>query len=222
MSKRAYFVVMLLFFLFAAVFQRGRNPFGREFVTVFLPSLFFLNSLHWFTLPEKVTWRVLGSCGSLLAFLFLYYLLYVRSQGKELVDFATLLLLFLVAQILVFWLLTRDTSTRTISITINSGTLFLVFFGVFLNTRGLETLGFSGGRFLFLSPLGAMLLSVSSAAYKWSLTTKMIFVRTILQIGMGLFDAGEASDIRWMSACSALAVFAALSCAAYWAKGWNK
>ena len=222
MSKRAYFVVMLLFFLFAAVFQRGRNPFGREFVTVFLPSLFFLNSLHWFTLPEKVIWRVLGFCSSLLAFSFLYHLLYVRSPRKDLADFATFLLLFLVVQILVFWLLTRDTSTRTISITINSGTLFLVFLGVFLNTRGIETLGFSGGRFLLLSPLGAMLLSVSSAAYKWSLTTQVIFVCTILQIGMGLFDAGEASNIKWMSACSALAVFAALSCAAYWAKDWNK
>jgi hypothetical protein len=37
MSKRAYFVVMLLFFLLAAALQRGRNQFGREFVTVFLP-----------------------------------------------------------------------------------------------------------------------------------------------------------------------------------------
>jgi hypothetical protein len=37
MSKRAYFVVILLFFLLAAAFQRGRNTFVREFVTVFLP-----------------------------------------------------------------------------------------------------------------------------------------------------------------------------------------
>jgi len=221
-SKRAYFVVMLLFFLLAAAFQHGRNPFGAEFVTVFLPSLLFLNSLHWSVLPKKVTWRVLGFCTSILAFSFLYYVLYVRSHGNDLGDFATLLLLLLVAQILVFWFLTSDIPTRTISITINSGTLFLVFLGVFLNTRGIETLGFSGGRFLLLSPLGAMLLSISGAAYKWSLATQVIFVCVILQIGMGLLDVGEASNIGWMSAGAALAVFAALGCAAYWAKDWNK
>jgi len=214
MSKRAYFVVTLLFFLPAAAFERGRNPSGGEFVAVFLPSLLFLNSLHWFVLPKKVMWTVLGFCGSLLAFSFLYDL-YVRSQGTGLADFATLLLLFLVAQILVCWFLTSDTPTRTISITINSGTIFLVFFGMFLNTRGIETLGFSSGRFLLLPPPGAMLLSVSSAAYKWSLATRVIFVCTILQIGMGLLDAGEASNIRWMSACSVLAAFVALGCTAY-------
>jgi hypothetical protein len=222
MNKRAYLGVMALFFLFAVAFQRGRNPFGREFVTIFLPSLLFLNSLHWLVLPQKVMRRVLAFCNSLLVFSFLYYFLYVRSQGKDLADFATLLLLFLVTQVLVFWLLTPDTPTKTISIAINSGTLFLVFLGVFLNTHGIETLGFSRGRFLFLSPLGAVLLSVSAAAYKWSLITQVIFVCTILQIGLGLFDAGDASNIRWMSACSVLAVFAALGCAAYWAKDWNK
>jgi hypothetical protein len=222
MSKRAYLVVMALFLVFAAAFQRGRNPFGREFVTVFLPSLFFLNSLHWFVLREKVRWRVLGFCSSLLGFSYLYHLLYVRSQGKDLADFATLLLLILAAQILAFWFLTSDTPTRTISIAINSGTLFLVFLGVFLNTHGIETLGFSRGRFLLLSPLGAMLLSVSSAAYKWNLTTQVIFVCTIVQIGMGLLVAGDANGISWMSACSVLAVFAALGCAAYWAREWNK
>ncbi len=222
MSKRAYSVVMALFFLFAVAFQRGRNPFGREFVTIFLPGLLILNSLHWLVLPRTVIWKVLGFCSSLLAFSFLYYLLYAHSQGKDLADFATLLLLFLAAQVLAFWLVTPGASTRTISVAINSGTLFLVSLGVFLNTHGIETLGFSGGRFLLLSPLGAMLLSVSSAAYKWNLTTQVIFVCTIIQIGMGLFDAGDANNIRWMSACSVLAVFAALGCAAYWAKDWNK
>lgn len=222
MSKRAYLGVMALFFLFAVAFQRGRNPFGREFVTIFLPSLLFLNSLHWLVLSQKVMWRVLAFCSSLLVFSFLHYFLYVRSQGKDLADFATLLLLFLVTQILVFWLLSPDRPTKTISIAINSGTLFLVFLGMFLNTHGIETLGFSGGRFLLLSPLGAMLVSVSGAAYKWNLITQVIFVCTILQIGMGLFDAGDASDIRWMSACSVLAGFVALGCAAYWAKDWNK
>jgi uncharacterized membrane protein len=167
-------------------------------------------------------WRVLGFCSSVLAVSFLYYVLYVRSHGKDLADFATLLLLFLVAQILAFWFLTSDIPSRTISITTNSGTLFLVFLGVFLNTHGIETLGLYGGQFLLLSPLGAMLLSVSSAAYKWSLTTQVIFVCAILQIGIGLFDVGEASNIRWMSAGAVLAVFAALGCAAYWAKDWNK
>jgi len=213
---------MLLFFLFAAAFQRGRNPFGREFVTVFLPGLFFLNSLHWFVLPQKVIWRVLGFCSSLLVFSFLYRLLHVRPQGKDLANFATLLLLFLVAQILVFWFLNPDFPTRTISITTNLGTLFLVFLGVFLNSHGIATLGFSGGRFLLLSPLAAMCLTVSSAAYKWSFVTQVIFVCTILQIGMGLLDAGEASNIKWMSEGFVLAVFAALGCAAYWAKDWNK
>ncbi len=222
MSKRAYSVVMALFFLFAVAFQRGRNPFGREFVTVFLPGLLILNSLHWLVLPKKLIWRVLGSFSSLLVFSFLYCLLCVRSQDKDPADFATFLLLFVVAQILAFWLLSPDTPTRTISITINSGTLFLVFLGVFLNTHGIETLGFSRGRFLLLSPVGAMFLSVSAAAYKWSLITQVIFVCAILQVGIGLFDAGEASNIRWMSACSVLAVFVGLGCAAYWAKDWNK
>jgi hypothetical protein len=93
---------------------------------------------------------------------------------------------------------------------------------MFLKTHGIETLGFSRGRFLPLSPIGAVLLCVSGAAYKWNLTTQVIFVCSILQIGIGLFDAGDASNIRWMSACSFLAVFAALGCAAYWAKDWNK
>jgi len=211
-----------LFFIFAAAFQRGRNPFGREFVTIFLPSLLFLNSLHWFVLPERATRRFLGFCSSLAGFSFLDHLLSVGSQVKNVADFATLLVLFLVAQILAFWFLTSDTPSRTISIAINSGTLFLVLLGVCLNVRGIENLGFSGGGFLLLSPLGAMLLSVSSAAYKWSLTTQVIFVCTIVQIGIGLFDAGDANNIRWMSGCSVLAVFAALGCAAYWAKDWKK
>jgi len=213
---------MLVFFLFTAAYQRGRNPFGSEFVALFLPSLLFLNSLHWLILPEKVMWKILGFCSSLLAFSYLVYLLHVHSQGKDLADFATLLTLFLVAQILVFWLLTPDIPARTISIAINSGTLFLAFLGMFLNSRGIETLGFSGGRLLLLSPLGAMLLSVGAAAYKWNLTTQVIFVCTILQIGVGLLDAGEASNIRWMSVGAILAVFAALGCAAYWAKDWNE
>jgi hypothetical protein len=177
--------------------------------------------LHWFVLLAKARWRILGFCGS-CAVLSILYFSYLRTQGNGLADFATFLILFSVAQVLAFWLLASDGPSRTISVAANSGTLFLVLFGVFLNAHGIDSFGFSRGRFLLLAPLGAILLSVSSAAYKWSLTTQVIFVCAILQIGMSLFDVGEANNIGWMSVGWVLAVFAALGCAAYWAKDWNK
>jgi hypothetical protein len=221
MSKRAYSIVVGLFFCLGIVFQHETKPFGKDFITVFVPSLLFLNSLQWFILPTRVLWKVVGFCSSLTILSFLYFS-YMRSQGKGLADFATFLFLFIVAQCLVFWVLTPDSPTRKIAVSTNSATLFLILFGVFLNARGIDTFGFSGGRFLLLSPLGAMYLSVTGAAYKWHFLTQVIFICTIAQIGMGLFDVGEASNIRWMSACSVLVVFIALGFAAYWAKEWNK
>jgi hypothetical protein len=220
MTKQDYSVVMLLFFCFAVAFQRGRNPFGNDFIAVFVPSLLFLNSLHWLILPKKVIWKIVGLCSSFLIFSFLY-LSYTRSRSEGLANFATFLFLFIVAQTLTFWILTSDSQLRKISVATNLGTLFLVFFGVFLNARGIESLGFSGGRFLLLSPLGAMFLFVGSVAYRWHYVTQIVFVCTLIQIGMGLFDVGDASNIRWMSACSAIVVFAALGFAAYWVKDWN-
>ena len=123
---------------------------------------------------------------------------------------------------LVFWISTSDNQIRKISVATNLGTLFLVLFGVFLNARGIETLGFSGGRFLLVSPLGAMFLFVNGAAYGWHYVTKIAFICALIQFGISLFDVGDASNIGWISGCSALMVFTALGFAAYWAKDWNK
>jgi hypothetical protein len=221
MSKRVYAIAVGLFFCLGIVFQRETKPFGKDFITVFVPSLLFLNSLQWFILPTRVVWKVVGFCTSLTILSFLYFS-YMRSQGKGLADFATFLFLVIVTQSLTFWVLTPDSPTRKIAVSTNSATLFLILLGGFLNARGIDTLGFSGGRFLLLSPLAAMCLSVTGAAYKWHFATQVIFVCTIVQIGIGLFDVGAASNIGWMSAGSVLAVFIALGFTAYWAKDWNK
>jgi hypothetical protein len=220
MTKRAYSVVMLMFFCFAVAFQRGRNPFGKDFIAVFVPSLLFLNSLHWLILPKKVIWKIIGLCSSFLVFSFLY-VSYTRSRDEDLANFATFLFLFIVAQMLTFWILTFDGQLRRISVATNLGTLFLVFIAVFLNARGIDTLGFSGGRFLLVSPLAAMFLFVNSAAYGWHYVTKIAFICTLIQFGISLFNVGDASNISWISGCSALMVFTALGFAAYWAKDWN-
>jgi hypothetical protein len=220
-SKRAYSIVVALFLCFGIVFQRETKPFGKDFVTIFVPSLLFLNSLQWFILPTRVVWKVVGFCSSLTILSFLYFS-YMGSQGKGLTDFATFLLLFIVAQSLAFWVLTRDNPTRQISVATNLWTLFLVLFGVFLNARGIETLGFSGGRFLLVSGLGVMALSVNGAAYGWRYVTKIAFICTLISFGISLFDVGDASNIRWISGCSAFMVFTGLGFAAYWAKDWNK
>jgi hypothetical protein len=220
-SKRAYSIVVGLFFCLGIVYQRETKPFGKDFITIFVPSLLFLNSLQWFILPTRVVWKVAGFCGSLAILSFLYFS-YMRSPGKGLADFATFLFLFIVAQSLAFWALTPDNPTRQISVATNLGTLVLVLFGVFLNARGIETLGFSGGRFLLVSGLGAMFLVVNSAAYGWHYVTKIAFMCALIEFGISLFDVGDASNISWISGCSALVVFTALGLAAYWAKDWNK
>ena len=209
MSKRAYAIVVGLFFCLGIVFQRETKPFGKDFIGVFVPSLLFLNSLHWLILPKKVIWKIVGLCSSFLAFSFLY-VSYTHSRGEDLANFATFLLLFVVAQMLVFRISTSDNQIRKISVATNLGTLFIVLFGVFLNARGIETLGFSGGRFLLVSGLGAMFLVVNSAAYGWHYVTKIAFICTLIQFGIGLFDVGDASNISWISGCSALMVFTAL------------
>lgn len=56
----------------------------------------------------------------------------------------------------------------------------------------------------------------------WHFWTQVIFVCSVVQIGIGLFDVGDANNIRWMSVCSLLTVFAALGLVAYWANDWNK
>ena len=221
MSKRAYSIVVGLFLSLGIVYQRETKPFGKDFVTIFVPSLLFLNSLQWFILPTRVVWKVVWFCSSLTILSFLYFS-YMRSQGQGLADFATFLLLFIVAQSLAFWVLTRDNPTRQISVATNLWTLFLVLFGVFLNARGIETLGFSGGRFLLVSGLGVMALSVNGAAYGWRYVTKIAFICTLISFGISLFDVGDASNIRWISGCSAFMVFIGLGFAAYWAKDWNK
>ena len=221
MSKRAYSIVVDLFFCLGIAFQHETKPFGKEFLTIFVPSLLFLNSLQWFILPTRVVWKVVGFCSSLIILSFLYFS-YIRFQGKGLADFATFLFLFIVAQSLAFWVLTPDSPTRKIAVATNLGTLFLVLFGVFLNARGIETLGFSGGRYLLVSGLGAMVLFVHSAVYGWHYVTKIAFICSLIQFGLSLFDVGDASNISWISGCSAFMVFTGLGFAAYWAKDWNK
>ncbi len=219
MSKRAYSLVVVLFFCFGIVFQHDRNALGKEFVTVFVPALLLLNSLQWFLLPRS-PWKAGGFCGSLLVFAALYFS-YSSFEGDAFANFATFLLLFIAASGLAFWLLTADPAIRSISLSINLTTLFIVLLGSFLHIRGIVDFGFSAAGALLLGPLLALCLSVTGAAYNWPVAMQVGFLCTLVQIGVRLFDIGETNNLRWMSVCAALTGFIALGLTAYWAKDWN-
>jgi hypothetical protein len=220
MSKRAYTVIVGLFFCFALAFQRGRTPFGNDFIRIFVPCLLVLNSLHWFTLPTKAGWKAAGFCTSLTAFSLIYFS-FKRSQANDFADFATFLFLFVVAQYLAFWALTPDNPIRTVSGATNLATLFIILLGIFMNIHGAITPRFSEGR-LLMSPLAALFMTAMSAAYRWNVWIQVTLVCTIVQIGIGLFDIGATYNLRWMVVCSVLVICAALGLAAFWARDLNK
>jgi hypothetical protein len=220
MSKRAYSVIVGLFLCFALAFQRGRTPFGNDFIRIFVPCLLVLNSLHWFVLPKKVVWKAAGFCTSLAVFSLIHFS-FIRSQGNDFANFATFLFLFVVAQYLAFWAVTPDNSIRTVSGATNLATLFIILLGVFMNTHGAITPRFSEAR-LLISPLAALLMTAMSDAYKWNAWIQVTLVCTIVQIGIGLFDIGADNNLRWMVVCSVLVICAALGLAAFWAKDLNK
>ena len=220
MSRRAYSTIVGLFLCFALGFQRGRTPFGYDFIRIFVPCLLVLNSLHWFIGPTKGVWKAVGFCTSLTAFSLIYFS-FTRSQGNDFADFATFLFLFVVAQYLTFWALSPDNSIRTVAGATNLATLFIILLGVFMNTHGAITPRFSEGR-LLMSPLAALLMTAMSAAYRWNVWIQVTLVCTIVQIGIGLFDIGAANNLRWVVVCSVLVICAALGLAAFWAKDLNK
>lgn len=221
MNKRAYSIIVVLFSFVGIAFQHGQRPVGNEFVTVFLPGLLFLNSLQWIMLPRKLVWQATGFCIS-LAILLLLCVPYARSQTVHLANFVTFLLLFVVVESFLFWFLTPDDAARAISVSVNAATLYVALLGAFLSAHGIVNFGFSDGRFLLLAPLVGLSLYAVGNAFKWTMGIQLIFICTIVQIGLGLFDVGQANNIRWMSAGSVLAGFLALGFTLYWAKDWNK
>lgn len=219
MNKRAYSFIALLFFFFAEAYQQGRDAFGSDFIRVFVPGLLLLNSLQWLVLPVRVIWKIVAFCSCVLVFSFLYFS-YVRTQVSDIANFVTVFFLFIVAQNITFWRLTRDRSARTISVATNMTTLFIIILGAFLNAHAVVMPRFSGAR-LLLAPLAAMLVALTGAAYKWKLAFQLTFVVIIVQSGIGLFDVGQANNLGWMSICSVMVGFGALGFVVYWAKEWN-
>jgi len=221
MSHRAYFIVVMFFLCLTIVFHLVRNPVGEDFVRFFVPALLFLNSLSWFILSKKIGWKLLGFGTSFVVYAFLY-IAYLRLTTVDFADFGTFLFLAVVGFNITFWLVASDTRVRTISTTIGLTTLFVVLVGVFLIAHNVHNLGLSNGRFLLLSPLFAMSLSVAAATYKWHVLTQVTFICIIAQIGMGLLDVGEANHIAWMSVSAGVVGLGVLGLIAYWANDLNK
>jgi hypothetical protein len=121
----------------------------------------------------------------------------------------------------VLWFLASDPAIRQVVFSVALTTAFLILFGSLVALRDVDSLGFSNGKFLVISPLTGMFLSVYAAACGWRLWTQLGFLCVLLQIAMGLLDAGEASNNPWISGCSLGVVLGTLSVAAYWAKSWN-
>jgi hypothetical protein len=202
------------------MFEIDRRPFENDFMQRIIPGLLILNSLLLLVLPTKMSSKLLGFCSFSIVFWFLYFS-YVRGTQPNLIDFATWLFLSIVALNVTVWLVTSESATKLIALSVGLTTLFIVTLGVVIVEHQIGTLGFSQGRFLLLSPLVAMAMSVGGAVYKWNNFTRVIFLCAILQIAIGAFDLGQANGIAWISISSLGLGLGVLGLVAYWAKELN-
>ncbi|MGA8406981.1 MAG: hypothetical protein WB680_07360 [Candidatus Acidiferrales bacterium] len=221
MAKAAYSYATGACILIAVVFQRGGDPFGRDFTQIVVPGLVLLVGLQWFLLPIHYLWKALGLCVDVTVFSLLFHY-GSRSNGVDPLDFGTYLFLAMFAQAAILWFLAPDNSTRAIVVSTSLITSYVVFLGAYLGHRAIEYPLAASGRFLVLSPLIGMFLLVYGSTFKWRFATQVVLVCVVFQVGMGLFDVGQANGIRWMSVLCVLVWITGLGLIGLWAKDWNK
>lgn len=221
MFRHVYTIVVGFFVGVAVIFGRESDPFGRNFVSIVVPCLLCLGSLQWFVPPAKLRWRILGSSVSLVSALALLFF-YSSSGRLSFADFATMLILGMFGQLVLLRLLDKDPVARSVTLAITLGITFVIVLGLYVIAARVELPFSSSGRFLLWSPLAAMALWVSSVTTKWTKITRLIFIIMVVQMAMGLLDAGAGQNIQWLIVLAFVLGLAALGITAWWAKSLER
>jgi hypothetical protein len=219
-SRRGYCVAIGGLLCFALYLQSRVVPFEVSFFGKFLPALLFVSCLQWFMLRVKPFWMILGFLSAALISLGVWFLA-VRLGWMGSADFATALYGWMIVFYVTLWFVGRKDAPLII---LSTGlcTSFLIFVGFILTSHHATGLGFSQGKFLLVSPIAALFVIVVSDQSGWSRTMQVIFICIIIQIAMGLLDAGQGSNIALFTASAVILAFVALGVAAFWARGWNR
>jgi hypothetical protein len=215
--------VTFVVFLTAVAMGLGsaRNPFGAHFALSIVPILLLINSSQWFVLSLKRGWQVLGFSASLLAAAGLLYL-YQFAGSLSFANFITIFFLGMLAQATTMWILAKDRTIRTILLSESLTITFVVLLGLDLSRASVDVPLAASAHFLFWSPLGAMCVSVCSAATKWMKSAQVIVICSIVLVTIGFLDVGLANNIEWMLYSIIPIWIAAMGLGVYWVKEWER